>query len=125
MRLKIFVSWSQKRSQALGQALVDWIPLVLPNVNFWMSADDIPIGTPWYSSIGTSLLQCRFGVVCVTPENADSAWLSFEAGVILGAMRDTAKICPLFLGVPELSGPLPHFQGTDTSKAGIRKLITT
>lgn len=42
--MKVFISWSGERSHALGDALHDWIPLVLHYVEPWLSQADIEAG---------------------------------------------------------------------------------
>lgn len=53
--MKVFISWSGERSQILGQALYDWIPMVLQSVTPWLSKADIEAGERWGDKIAKEL----------------------------------------------------------------------
>ena len=69
--MKVFVSWSGERSQALAQALRDWLPLVLHFVEPWLSQSDIEPGERWASEVSKELGVSNFGIICVTRENTE------------------------------------------------------
>jgi hypothetical protein len=64
--MKVFISWSGTRSQALAQSLRDWLPLVLHFVEPWLSEADIAAGERWAQSVAKELETCNFGIICVT-----------------------------------------------------------
>ena len=55
--MKLFISWSGKRSQALAQAIRDWLPLILHYVQPWLSEADIPAGERWAEVVASRLLK--------------------------------------------------------------------
>ena len=48
-RQKVFISWSLPRSKAVAEALHDWLPIVVPSIETWMSAADFDKGAKWTS----------------------------------------------------------------------------
>ena len=49
--MRVFISWSGERSKVLAQALKEWLPLVLHNVEPWMSEVDIAAGGNLYEPL--------------------------------------------------------------------------
>ncbi len=92
--MKVFISWSGKRSNALAVALKGWLPLILQYVKPWVSEKDISAGDRWARAIAGELETSNFGILCVTPENLRSEWILFEAGALSKSMLD-AKVIPL------------------------------
>lgn len=89
-----------------------------------MSDESIRKGAKWQSVIGAHLEECRFGILCVTPDNLDSKWIHFEAGA-LSKVDSQDHVSALLLGVnpAELEGPLTQFQNTTPSKDDMLKLV--
>lgn len=92
--MKIFISWSGKLSQELGNALKEWIPDVLQAVQPYFTPEDIQKGERWSSEIAKELEDSMFGIFCVTPETLNSGWMHFEAGAI-SKSKDGAQVCPI------------------------------
>lgn len=122
--MKVFISWSGKRSKAIANALKDWVPLVLQNVELWVSDKDIASGERWAQAIAGELESSNFGILCVTPENLTSPWIMFEAGALSKSMLDS-KVVPLLfnLELSDLTGPLSQFQANKLDQAGILSTI--
>jgi hypothetical protein len=125
--MKIFISWSGLRSQKLGNKLREWLPLVMHNVEFYMSKSDISAGTRWHSSISSALQACNFGIICLTPENLRAPWIHFEAGALSKAVDNSeSHVVPLLFDL-ELSdlkeGPLEGFQAVVLDKDGARSVL--
>jgi hypothetical protein len=123
--LEIFLSWSRPVSHQAAQAFADWLPDVLPGSKPWLSSEDITKGTPWFSSLSAQLAKSHACLIFVTPENANSPWLFFEAGAIAHAMQG-ALICPYLIGVKpgDLSGaPLGQYQATVFDKDDTWRLL--
>jgi hypothetical protein len=91
-----------------------------------MSAVDIERGARWNSDIAAELGQTSFGVLCLTPENLDSAWIHYEAGA-LSKTLEKSFVCPyLFeLEPADLKGPLVQFNAAKAHKEDTRKLVLT
>jgi hypothetical protein len=122
--MKIFISWSGERSHQLAQALHEWLPLVLHYVKPWLSQADIPAGDRWAQEVAKELESSNFGIICVTPENLNSAWILFEAGALAKSMNG-AKVIPLLLGLEfsDISGPLAQFQAKKLGKEGVAEIV--
>lgn len=127
--MKVFISWSGKRSKALAAALKDWLPLILQYAKPWVSDKDISGGDRWAQAVSSELESSNFGILCITPENLSSEWILFEAGALSKSMMD-AKVIPLLWGLElrDLSGPLAQFQALKVDQHGmlsVAKAINT
>lgn len=91
-----------------------------------MSADDIEKGTRWRSGIAAELEQSSIGIMCLTRENLDSAWIHFEAGALSKQQQNTS-VCSFLFGLEptDVREPLAQFQHTRAQKNDIRKLMFT
>jgi len=122
--MKVFISWSGKRSKALAIALKEWLPLILHYTDPWVSDKDISAGDRWAQAIAGELESSNFGILCVTPENISSEWILFEAGALSKSMQDS-KVIPLLFGLElsDLSGPLSQFQALKVDEQGLLDVI--
>lgn len=125
--MKIFLSWNGVRSKAMADALRNWLPLVLQSVHPSCSQDISP-GQVWVIELKKRLEECKLGILCITKENTDSAWICFEAGAISKTFQDSLVI-PLLLDL-ELSDlsskiPLSHFQARKTDRDSIKEVLLT
>ena len=121
--MRAFISWSGARSEALAQALKDWLPTILPGIDTFHSAE-IPKGQNWHSALIAALRGCRAGVFCVTPESLRSQWMLFEAGA-LAQHGDAPALFTYLYGVSgdRVSGPLGHFQATRFDREDTRRFV--
>lgn len=121
--MKVFLSWSGKRSKELAHALRDWLPSVIQAVEPWLSSEDIPMGQRWAAEISERLQETDIGIICLTPENINAEWLNFEAGAL--SKFASAFVCPyaLNLSPSDLKGPLSQFQVAIADKEGTFKLV--
>ena len=87
--MRVFISWSGQRSLAVGEALRDWLPLVIQSIRPFLSSTDIRAGQSWFNEISDHLKETNFGICCVTPANQSEPWLNFEAGAIA---KETGRI---------------------------------
>lgn len=124
--MKIFISWSGKRSQALANAIRDWLPNVIQAIEPWVSADDIDKGSRWSTDIAIQLEESKIGIICLTPENLEAQWILFEAGALSKTLKKT-YVCPYLFEVEpaDIKGPLVQFQSTRANKNDTLKLIHT
>ena len=122
--MKIFVSWSGDLSHDVAVALRGWLPVVLPDADPWVSSEDIPKGSRWATELATQLDTTNCGILCITPQNAQEAWINFEAGALSKTVAQ-AQIHPFLLGLrPEdLTGPLAQFQITEFERTDVAKLV--
>ena len=122
--MKLFISWSGERSQALAQALHEWLPLVLHYVEPWLSEADVSAGERWAQAVAKELEASNFGIICVTPENVGSPWVLFEAGALAKSMQG-AKVIPLLLNLEfsDITGPLAQFQAKKVERSGLGEVV--
>ena len=124
--MKVFISWSGERSQAVAEALREWLPNIIQTVSPWVSLADIEKGARWSTDIATQLEEYCVGLICLTPENLSAPWLLFEARA-LSKTLDKTFVCPYLMNLrpTDLQGPLAQFQATTTQKEETRKLLHT
>ena len=122
--MKVFISWSGKRSKALAQALHEWLPLVLHYVEPWLSEVDISAGARWADDVAKELEASNFGIICLTPENVGSPWVLFEAGALAKSIPDS-RVIPLLLDLDfgDITGPLAQFQAKKLDKSGVHEVV--
>ncbi len=122
--MKIFISWSGKRSQAIAQAFREWLPNILQYAQPYFTPDDIDKGMRWASEIAGQLEESKVGLLCLTKENLSAPWLMFEAGAISKSLTGS-RLCPILFGVDQaqVSGPLSQFQNAVYSKDEVLKFV--
>jgi RNA polymerase sigma factor (sigma-70 family) len=124
--VKVFISWSGNKSQAVAVALRDWLPGVINSLEPFVSSTDIHAGTRWQSEIAAELDVSNFGIVCVTQENQAAPWLNFEAGALAKAIG-LSRLIPLAVDLKpsDVQLPLGQFQSQPASKEGIRAVVAS
>jgi len=122
--MRVFVSWSGERSKVLAQALKEWLPLVLHNVEPWMSEADVAAGVRWEVDIAKELEAANFGITCVTRDNVNAPWLLFEAGALAKSLQHS-RVIPLLmdLDIKDITGPLARFQAKKMEKVGLGEVV--
>nr|WP_249407135.1 toll/interleukin-1 receptor domain-containing protein [Plantibacter sp. CFBP 8775] len=124
--MKVFISWSGVRSHKVAIAARALLPLVLAEkVELFVSSEDISPGERGLSRIAEALVDAKFGILVITPENADSPWVNFEAGALSNAFARDAVV-PLLVGMtdPDVTGPLKQFQNrVAADKAAVLDLV--
>jgi TIR domain len=122
--MNVFICWSGSASHTLAERLRAWLPRVVQAVKPFLSSEDIRKGQRWGEQIGAQLAETNFGVLCVTPENTQAAWVHFEAGA-LSKNIGTGRVSALLLDVKfsDLSEPLRQFQHTEPTKIDVEKLV--
>lgn len=123
--MEVFLSWSGARSEAVAQALFEWLPLVLQPVKPWLSRA-IEKGSRWEDVISERLEMSNFGIICLTPESLKSEWLLFEAGALSKKARE-ARVCTYLYALREsdVAGPLAKFQHTRADRDDTKQLVKT
>ncbi|RBL99234.1 hypothetical protein C1H84_16245 [Glutamicibacter soli] len=119
--MKVFISWSGQESQEVGRAVDEWLGQVFQTVDTFISTRGIGAGDRSMTQIEEGLRDVDFGIICVTPENQNAPWLSFEAGAISNAVGGESKVAPLLAGFrskADLDGPLAQFQTSLTDREG-------
>lgn len=123
--MKIFISWSGKRSHKVAVLLHEWLKCVLNEVQPFVSSEDIRKGKRWLIEISKELQDSSFGIICLMRDNLNSPWILFEAGAL--SKFSDAHVSTLLLGEltpKEVEGPLSHFQATPFKKEQVKKLVS-
>jgi hypothetical protein len=115
--MKVFISWSDQTSHRVATALSDWLPYVVQAIEPFVSSENIDKGERWSEELMKQLNETKYGIICVTRHNRDSAWMNFEAGALSKAIDRTYVWPFLFgLGCSQFGGPLQQFQFTQYGK---------
>lgn len=124
--MKVFMSWSGKRSHEVAQLLGDWLQNVIQAVKPWISSEGIDQGEQWFNRIGSNLGEVNIGIVCLTPENKEAPWIMFEAGALSKGLTD-ARIMTFLIDLKpqDIRQPLAQFHHTSSSKDDMFKLVTS
>ena len=124
--MEVFISWSGVKGRFVAEALREWLPYLLHDIQPWISSGDIHPGTRWNVGIAEKLDQAHYGIVCVTRESLNSRWLHFEAGALAKSI-EKARVIPYLVDVEiaEVQGPLIQFQATEASKESTWKLLNS
>jgi hypothetical protein len=117
--LKIFISWSGKRSYNIARELGQRLPYIIQAVKPFVSSGNIRKGARWSSVLAEELKETQYGIICITRQNIMSPWLNFEAGA-LSKMIGQSYVSPLLFDVEpsRLHGPLSQFQTTIFNEQG-------
>lgn len=67
--MKVFISWSGDTSRQVAEALRDWLPDVIQQLEPFLSSKDIASGLKWQDEISSKLDETTFGVICLTKDN--------------------------------------------------------
>ncbi len=122
--MKLFISWSGKKSKELGEIIRNWIPSVIQATEPYFSPDDVNKGTRWDSEISKELEESRVGIICLTRDNLEAPWILFEAGALAKTLSKS-RVIPILFGLrpADIKGPLSQFQNATFEKDDIYKVI--
>ncbi|MDR6169661.1 toll/interleukin-1 receptor domain-containing protein [Curtobacterium sp. SORGH_AS_0776] len=122
--MTVFISWSGERSKAIAHVFASHLEYVIQGLPTFMSDKDIASGVQWFQEISDKLREATFGIICVTPDNLDKPWLSFEAGA-LGNQAPRSRVVPVAVGLSkeDLPSPLNGFNAVDLNEDGFVRLI--
>lgn len=122
--MKVFLSWSGDKSHKVALVFKEWFPSVIQSLEPYVSSEDIDKGKRWSTDIAKELEDSTFGILCVTKENIDAPWLTFEAGALSKTMENSF-VSPFLYNIKrsEVSGPILQFQSTVFEKEDVRKLL--
>jgi len=120
--MNIYISWSGERSRSVARILRHFISVTLQSTNIFSSTDDISNGSLWANELSRAISETDVGILCLTSDNLNSSWLSFEAGSLLTLKKLVIPVL-LDLSPSDLVGPLMATQAVSISKPGIQALI--
>lgn len=123
--MKLFLSWSGSLSNAIAREFRTWLPMILQHVEPYISSSDINKGARWATDIAGELEASHFGVIFITPDNTESAWIMFEAGALTKSVTKAAVVPLLFDVSPAdlRDSPLLQFQMSQFNKDEIKRLV--
>jgi len=124
--MKMFISWSSSRSHIVAAKLKEWLPLVLPSTEPWLSSQDIRKGSRWQAETAEALQSPTAGILVLTKDNLASQWLHFEAGAISKAVAGSkAFVCTYLIDVDnaDVEQPLGMFQSTTATELDTLQMI--
>ncbi len=124
--MKVFISWSGETSLKVALIFREWLPSVIQSIEPYVSSEDIDKGARWSTDIAKELEDSNFGILCVTKENFEAPWLSFEAGALSKTM-EKSFVTPFLFDIKrsEVKGPILQFQSTIFEKDDIKKMVMT
>jgi hypothetical protein len=122
--MKIFISCSGNRSNAVAKALNDWLPKVIQAIEPFYYPE-IEKGANWSNEVNANLEGTSFGIICLTRENLENRWIHYEAGAL--AKTAVGRVWTLLLGINhvDVAQPLAQFKHTLGEKEDIRKLMNS
>lgn len=122
--MKVFLSWSGKKSLGAAELFKDWLPQVIQTVNVFLSTDDISKGAGWLAELNRALESASLGVILLTRDNIGSPWLHFEAGAIANSIGK-GRVCPILVDLEpyDVFGPISQFQFTLPNQEEFLKLV--
>lgn len=124
--MKVFISWSGKRSHCIAEALRWWLPNVIQSVEPFLSSQDIRKGARGNVVIADRLEDAKVGIICLTPENLTKPWILFEAGAL--SRLTSAYVCTYLIGdlsPSDIEPPLGQFQHSHANQQDTKALIET
>lgn len=124
--MKVFLSWSGERSQAVAELLNEWLCCVIQAARPWISTRDLDRGALWFSEINDQLKDTSVGIICLTQENRVRPWILFEAGALAKGLS-TARVCTLLIDLEpkDVEDPLAQFNHTHPTKESMFNLVRT
>lgn len=126
--MKIFMSWSGDASHAVATTMRSWLSAMFEAVEeqkVFLSSEDIAKGTAWFSELMRTLEESSFGILCLTRESLQSAWVMFEAGALAKHLAaHEARVIPVLIGIAntDLPSPLSQLNGATLTRADMLRL---
>jgi len=124
--MRVFLSWSRRRSKAVAEAWALFLPDVLQVVRTFLSSVDLEAGVRWTDDLADALGDMDHGLICVTPENREEPWIHFEAGA-LSKKPGKSKVVPFLyeLDGSQLHASLAQFNYRPFTKEGVFQIVSS
>jgi TIR domain len=114
--MKLFICWSSERGHKLAEALHRWLPEVIEGLDEPFLSSEIEAGTRWSEKVTAALQASDAGLVCLTPEGVDSAWVHFEAGALTMAVKGVLYMYSHNVPASRVPEPMRAFQLSKTTR---------
>lgn len=121
--MKVFISWSGELSKNIAEVINKWLPCIIQSVEVFFSPDDIEKGENWDTKVSTELLECKYGIICLTKENVSAPWIHFESGALAKALDSRVATLMINVTPTDIKGPLSRYQATKLDKDDFFQLI--
>ena len=121
--MKVFISWSGELSKAIAESIKKWLPCIIQAADVFFSPEDIEKGEQWDTKISKELLECHYGIVCLTEENVSAPWIHFEAGALAKTLDSSVATLMINISPTDIKGPLSRYQATKLNKEDFYQLI--
>jgi hypothetical protein len=121
--MKIFISQSGDRSNALAHQLKELVRLLVNEAEPWVSDEGIEKGTRSLTVLAETLEGSVAGIICLTSENLTEPWILFEAGALSKRQRDHVWTVLLDIENEQVEPPLGQFQHSKADKDDLYKVI--
>ena len=122
--MKVFIGWSGETSKEIASILKNWLNGMFDGHVSAFTPDDLAPGSLWFGALPRAITDADCGLLCVTADNVNSQWLSYEAGALSGNVK---LLIPILFGVSSLrvGAPLRMFQPISFKADGMRELTQT
>lgn len=121
--MKIFISWSGSTSKKIAETLKKWLPCFIQSIEVFFSPEDIEKGDNWEYKISGELSNCKFGIICLTPDNVSAPWINFEAGAIAKSLDSRVATLMININPSDIKGPLSRYQATKIDHDDFYQLV--
>lgn len=127
--MKVFLSWSGTYSRTHADIFREWIALIFPDIDFFISSQDIDMGERGIEKIEQNLSMYEFGVIFVSRESLNAPWLYYEAGALSRELKDARRrVAPLLIdcSISEIANtPLSFYQGCVLNREGVERICNS
>ena len=94
-KFKVFISWSGELAKQIAFVWKDLVKETFDTVQPFMSEENIGAGERNLAKIADELAGTGFGIIVVTQENQNSAWLNYEAGALSkDVSNESVRVAP-------------------------------
>ena len=123
--MNVFITWSGALSREMATILREWLPLVMQEIQPFVSSEDIRKGNRWLREIQEELNGARYGIACLTRQSLSEPWLLYESGALSKDLSEGVLWTILFdgLGPADIEGPLRQFQHTTATRDDFWRLV--
>ncbi len=122
--MKLFIDWFGATSRELARAISQWLQVVVPGLDPWMSGSDTTRDGHRAPEVAQRLEAAEVAVVCLTPENLVEPWILYETGALAQRLGRNRVYLYLFdLVAVGAGGPLAEFTAFTATKQGTHSLV--
>ena len=120
--MNVFIGWLGEASKEIASSLESWLNGMFDGrVSAYTTMDNLAAGSEWFHGLRRAMNDADCGLLCVTEDNVNSPWLSYEAGAL---SQNVELLIPILFEVSPLrvSAPLRMFQSVPFGLDGMKEL---